>query len=148
MERDVTRKDAFPRGKQLPFPVSVLVVDDDRAVRGYVGRVLQGAGYRTALAADGPEAIETAKNIDALNVVVADVMMPQMSGDDLARRLRESRPGLKVLYLTGFSDRLFKEKVTLWQDEAFLDKPCSVNGLLQALSLLVFGRCEMPQRRT
>jgi hypothetical protein len=45
-----------------------------------------------------------------------------------------------VLYLTGFSDHLFKEKVTLWADEAFLDKPCSPKGLLEAVSLLVSGR--------
>jgi hypothetical protein len=45
-----------------------------------------------------------------------------------------------VLYLTGFSDHLFKEKVTLWQDEAFLDKPCTIKALLQAVSLLVHGR--------
>jgi two-component system cell cycle sensor histidine kinase/response regulator CckA len=70
---------------------------------------------------------------------VTDVMMPKMTGDELARRLRQNQPGLKVLYLTGFSDRLFKEKVTLWQDEAFLDKPCSVKGLLEAVSLLVSG---------
>jgi len=50
-----------------------------------------------------------------------------------------------VLYLTGFSDRLFKEKVTLWADEAFLDKPCSVKGLLQAVALLLFGQFDTPQ---
>ena len=60
-------------------------------------------------------------------------MMPQMTGDELARRLRQQEPSLKVLYLTGFSDRLFKEKVTLWQDEAFLDKPCSVQGCIEAV---------------
>jgi len=71
-------------------------------------------------------------------------MMPQMLGDELARRLRQSEPGLKVLYLTGYSDRLFKEKVTLWADEAYLDKPCSVKGLQQAVSLLLFGQLEKP----
>jgi FixJ family two-component response regulator len=71
--------------------------------------------------------------------------MPQMSGDELARRLRASYPLLKVLYLTGFSDRLFKEKVTLWADEAFLDKPCTVKGLLEAVALLLFGSFDAPQ---
>jgi DNA-binding response OmpR family regulator len=65
-----------------------------------------------------------------------------MTGDELARRLRQNEPGLKVLYLTGFSDHLFKEKVTLWEDEAYLDKPCSVKGLLEAVSLLLTGRFE------
>ena len=87
---------------------------------------------RPPVAADGPEAIEVAAKLGSFDVLVTDVMMPEMTGDELARRLRQTEPGVKVLYLTGFSDRLFKEKVTLWADEAFLDKPCSVKGLLQA----------------
>jgi two-component system cell cycle sensor histidine kinase/response regulator CckA len=75
-----------------------------------------------------------------VDVLVTDLMMPQMSGDELARRLRQSEPAIKVLYLTGYSDKLFKEKVMLWEDEAFLDKPCSVKGLQQAVSLLTFGK--------
>ena len=132
---------------RVPRPVSVLVVDDDEGVRKFVQRVLDESGYITSVASDGPEAIELAATLDPLDVLLTDLMMPQMTGDELARRLRRIRPSVKVLYLTGFSDRLFKEKVTLWQDEAYLDKPCSINGLLQALSLLVFGRCEMPQQR-
>jgi two-component system cell cycle sensor histidine kinase/response regulator CckA len=69
-------------------------------------------------------------------------MMPEMTGDELARRLRQAEPKLKVLYLTGYSDQLFKEKVTLWEDEAYLDKPCSIQGLLQAVSLLAYGRVD------
>ena len=91
------------------------------------------------MAADGPEAIEEATTLQPFDLLLTDLMMPQMTGDELARRLRVGHPSLKVLYLTGFSDRLFKEKVTLWADEAFLDKPCSVKGLLQAVSLLLFG---------
>jgi two-component system cell cycle sensor histidine kinase/response regulator CckA len=71
-------------------------------------------------------------------------MMPEMTGDELARQLRQAEPKLKVLYLTGFSDHLFKEKVTLWEDEAFLDKPCSIQGLLEAVSLLARGSVNNP----
>ena len=120
--------------------IRVLVVDDEESVRKFVERVLREAGYTTAVAADGPQAIQVATTLDSFDVVVTDVMMPHMTGDELARRLRASHPSLKVLYLTGFSDRLFKEKVTLWEDEAFLDKPCSVKALRQAVSLLMFGR--------
>ena len=126
-------------------PLSVLVVDDEDLVRKFVERVLRDAGYDTSTAGSGAEAIEAAGTGHSIDVLVTDVMMPQMTGDELARRLRVSAPGIKVLYLTGFSDRLFKEKVTLWADEAFLDKPCSVKGLLQAVSLLMFGRFELPQ---
>ena len=131
-----------------PTRVSVLVVDDEDAVRRFVERVLRESGYRTATAADGPDAIAVASELDALDILVTDVMMPQMQGDELARRLRQSQPGLKVLYLTGYSDRLFKDKITLWQDEAFLDKPCSVSGLRQAVSLLLFGRIDTPKEST
>jgi CheY-like chemotaxis protein len=114
-------------------------------VRKFVERVMREAGYETATAADGPEALEVAARLETFDILVTDVMMPQMTGDELARRIRASTPGIKVLYLTGFSDRLFKEKVTLWADEAFLDKPCSVKGLLEAVSLLLFGRIGFPQ---
>jgi CheY-like chemotaxis protein len=124
--------------------VSVLIVDDEESVRKFVERVLGEAGYTITTASDGPQAIEVAATLEHFDILVTDLMMPQMTGDELARRLRVARPSLKVLYLTGFSDRLFKEKVTLWADEAFLDKPCSVKGLLQAVSLLLFGRVDAP----
>ena len=130
--------------KPLPLSVSVLVVDDEEPVRKFVDRVLRDAGYHTIVAPDGPEAIEMASKLDSLHIVVTDVMMPKMAGDEMGRRLRQLRPDLKVLYLTGFSDTLFKEKVTLWEDEAYLDKPCSIQSLLQAVSLLMFGRFDAP----
>ena len=125
-------------------PLSVLVVDDEELVRKFVERVLREAGYQTATASDGLEAIEVAAKLESFDILVTDVMMPQMTGDELARRVRVSTPSVKVLYLTGFSDHLFNEKVTLWADEAFLEKPCSVTGLLQAVSLLLLGRFELP----
>ena len=130
--------------REASQPISVLIVDDEPSVQRFVERVLSEAGYITTVAGDGPQALEAASRMEQFDILVTDVMMPQMTGDELARRLRAERPTLKVLYLTGFSDRLFKEKVTLWEDEAFLDKPCSVKGLQQAVSLLLFGRHERP----
>jgi CheY-like chemotaxis protein len=117
----------------------VLIVDDEEPVRMFVERVLRGAGYETATAGDGAGALGQASKPGSFDILVTDLMMPQMTGDELARRMREVDPRVKVLYLTGFSDHLFKEKVTLWADEAFLDKPCSIKGLLEAVSLLVSG---------
>jgi two-component system cell cycle sensor histidine kinase/response regulator CckA len=121
------------------------VVDDEEPVRKFVERVLRDAGYKTAMAGDGLEALEVAVKLDKLDILVTDVMMPQMAGSELARRLRQSQPTLKVLYLTGYADNLFKEKVTLWEDEAYLDKPCSIKSLLEAVSLLLFGSYEAPR---
>jgi two-component system cell cycle sensor histidine kinase/response regulator CckA len=131
--------------RTLSRPLNVLIVDDEPSVQRFVERVLSEAGYATTVAGDGPEALEAASRMAELDLVVTDVMMPQMTGDELGRRLRAERPSVKVLYLTGFSDRLFKEKVTLWADEAFLDKPCTVKGLLEAVALLLFGSFDAPQ---
>ena len=117
-------------------PRTVLVVDDEEGIRKFLDRVLQSAGYKTVSAANGPEALRAAESISTLDMVVTDVMMPEMSGCELARRLRLNNPDMKVLYVTGYSDRLFEEKVMMWENEAFVEKPCSLKALLEAVSLL------------
>jgi two-component system cell cycle sensor histidine kinase/response regulator CckA len=120
-------------------PIRVLIVDDEAPIRTFVDRVLRDAGYLTAQAASGLEAIEVAELFGPFDLLLTDVRMPGMTGDELARRLREHERDLKVLYLTGFSDQLFKGKAVLWQGEAFLDKPSTVNGLLEAVSLILYS---------
>lgn len=115
---------------------TVLIVDDEEAILRFVRRVLQEAGLKTIVAHDGADAITTAAQAGDIDLLVTDLMMPHMNGDELARRLRISQPDLPVLYLTGFSDRLFADRLQLWENEAFLDKPCSVKGLLEAVSLV------------
>jgi DNA-binding response OmpR family regulator len=117
-------------------PQTVLIVDDEESIRRLVERVLREAGCRTVVAHNGAEAVSIAATMDRLDVLVTDLMMPHMNGDELARRLRVTSPDLPVLYLTGFSDRLFADRIQLWENEAFLDKPCSVKGLLEAVSLV------------
>jgi CheY-like chemotaxis protein len=73
-----------------------------------------------------------------------------MDGDELAARLRQSWPDLKVLYLTGYSQALFGNRALLREGEAFLEKPCSPAELLEAVSMLLFNRtsatvAELPQ---
>ena len=141
----VTEDQESAREKRTaPTPQAVLIVDDEETVLRFVERVLQEAGYKTTVAPDGVEALEAAAKLGPFDILVTDLMMPRMGGDELARRMRQAEPQLKVLYLTGYSDRLFREKNTLWEDEAFLDKPCTVAGLLQAVSLLLFGKFDPP----
>lgn len=120
----------------------VLVVDDDDGVRSFAGRVLRMGGYEVREAEDGASALDMTAKSDPFDLAVIDLMMPGMSGDELARRLRERDPNLKVLYFTGYADRLFAEKQHLWEGEAFLDKPVTVKGLQEAVSLLLFGRIQ------
>ena len=124
----------------------MLVVDDEESVRTFAERVLRGAGYDVVLASDGLGALSIAEEQGSFDLFVVDVMMPQMQGDELGRRLRRRDPDVKVLYFTAYSDQLFKEKATLWEHEAFLDKPVTVAGLLEAVSLLLFGHTRGPER--
>jgi two-component system cell cycle sensor histidine kinase/response regulator CckA len=116
-----------------------LVLDDELEVRRFVSRVLQAAGYVTEEFADGIDALYAIASGVRFELVVTDVRMPLMSGPEFVKELLRLEPDVKVLYLTGFNDQLFNERPTLWADEAFLDKPCSVKGLIEATSLLMFG---------
>jgi two-component system cell cycle sensor histidine kinase/response regulator CckA len=125
-------------------PHCILIVDDEEPVRRFASRVLQNAGYQTLVAADGRAALDLAAGRDRLDLVLTDLAMPDMSGDELAHLLRARDPDLKVLYFTGYSDRLFTKKGTLWDGEAFLDKPCGTEALLEAVALLLFGHLLAP----
>ncbi len=119
--------------------VRVLVVDDEDAIRSFARRALQLAGYHVREAADGAAALKVASEHGPFGLALIDLIMPSMNGDELARRLRCEDPDLKVLYFTGYADRLFADKPTLWDQEAFLDKPVTIAGLQEAVSLLLFG---------
>jgi two-component system cell cycle sensor histidine kinase/response regulator CckA len=121
----------------------VLVVDDDAAVRRFVKRILDEEGYLVDAIATGPEALTRLHEGQAYDLVVADVCMPDMSGPQLVARMRQRGSEAKVLYITGFADQLFDERdEQLWADEAFLDKPCTVQGLREAVSLLLHGQID------
>jgi|SRR5579864_616037 len=121
----------------------VLIVDDEEGIRQFADRVLRHAGYETAVAANGPEAIEIAKKRGPFDLLLTDVVMPGMDGHEVARQLRLLEPDLKVLYLTGHSDTLFADRPTLWAQEAYVDKPVTLKGLLEAVSLMIFGQIRL-----
>jgi two-component system, cell cycle sensor histidine kinase and response regulator CckA len=115
----------------------VLVVDDEEPIRLFVERALREAGYEIAIAANGIEALKLAEPERPLDLLITDLVMPVVRGDELARRLRQRHPDLKVLYLTGYADELFKLRITLWANEACLNKPATVTELLEAVSLIL-----------
>ena len=76
--------------------------------------------------------------------IVTDQSMPGMSGREFAGWLRERHPAVKVLYLTGYVDPVEENEGELWEKDGYLEKPCTVRGLLQAVSLLLFRRLDPP----
>ena len=122
----------------------VLIVDDQEPVRTFVQRVLQQR-YEAVIAADAFEAMRLAETNGPFDLLVSDVKMPMMAGDELASNLRRTDPTLKVLYLTGYSGQLFATRNALSPGEAFLDKPTTVQGLLEAVALMLSGRIPPPR---
>jgi CheY-like chemotaxis protein len=125
----------MPVGK--PPVRRVLVVDDDPAMRRFVTRAVGFAGYEFAEASDGPEAFEIATSKGPFDLVLADQLMPQMLGSELARRLRALVPDVKVLFLTGNPGALYDDHPTLSPHEAVLEKPATLAELLDAMSGLM-----------
>ena len=117
----------------------VLVVDDEESVRRFAEAALRQARYEVAVASEGSEALRMAEEQGPFDLILADLVMREMRGDELARQVRRLYPDMKVLYFTGYSDRLFEERKVLWEKEAFIDKPVSMKGLLDAVSLILFG---------
>jgi two-component system, cell cycle sensor histidine kinase and response regulator CckA len=136
-----------PRGMNVTDAAPrILVVDDDDAVRRVTERMLREGGYDVLAVADGETALAfVARQQRPYDLFVLDLMMPSMRGDELAAVLRRADPDVKVLYLTGFADQLFREKGVLWEHEAFLEKPTGVTGLIEAVSLLLYGHTRGPR---
>ena len=122
--------------------LSVLVVDDERGIRELVKRCLPDPRFRLAEASGGDEALALVSDPKALDLLITDEMMPGMEGHELSRRLRVGNANLRVLYLTGHSDRLFEAKRQLWRLEAYLDKPFTPDGLREAVAMLMVGRLQ------
>jgi CheY-like chemotaxis protein len=123
----------------------VLVVDDEALNLTFAGGALAGAGYEVVVASDGPRALRlVAAQRRPFDVFVIDILMPEMRGDELGRRLRQREPDANVLYFTGDSDRIFEDRKTLGAHEAFIEKPVTAKGLLEAVSLLLFGHTDGP----
>ena len=104
-----------------------------------VATVLRSSGYRPTTATEAERAIALGADGKRFALAILDVVMPRIGGEGLAARLRRDDPDLKVLYLTGYADILFQVRPILWANEAFLEKPFTDHGLLEAVSLLVYG---------
>src|SRR5205085_12126414 len=95
----------------------ILVVDDDVLAGSYAKHVLDGGGFEVVAACNGADALRLVKE-QPFDLFILDVVMPQITGTELARQLRQSNPDAKILYVTGYADRLFADKGMLWEAEA------------------------------
>jgi PAS domain S-box-containing protein len=105
---------------------TILLVEDQEAVRGLIARVLARSGYRVLEAGNGPQALAMPDGeLGAVDLLITDVVMPGMSGKELAARLSARRGGLRVLFISGYAPKGDVQSDMLGPGESFLQKPFS-----------------------
>jgi two-component system cell cycle sensor histidine kinase/response regulator CckA len=112
---------------------TILVVEDDPLVRAMTLRSLREAGFEVLEAANGRSALELLSNQARLDAVLTDLAMPGMGGQELARRLWETRPGLPVVFMSGYTDDVVNRRGLLERGVAFLEKPVSPDVLARKM---------------
>ena len=132
LDIDEERADLRPEGGESHGSETILLVEDEDDVRELTREILEMAGYTVLEAAPGDEALrlcrDSARPIDLL---LTDVVMPQMSGPELARRILELRPRTKVVYMSGYPDDALGHHGVLDPDIILLPKPFTRESLMQ-----------------
>jgi two-component system cell cycle sensor histidine kinase/response regulator CckA len=118
----------LPRGTE-----TILFVEDDPSVRGLGSRILRQQGYIILDAANGDEAMHVVSDrvIKSIHLLITDVVMPQMGGQELAEKFKAFYPDAKVLFISGYTDEAILHQASLSRGEPFLLKPFSILTLAQ-----------------
>ncbi len=120
---------------------TILVVEDDDSVRGFAMRVLQQAGYRVIAASGGVAALAAARE-QTIDLLLTDVIMPTMSGREVADRLGAIVPGLHVLFVSGHDESTIVRRGVLEPNIRYLAKPFTAEALVGAVDAVLDGRAD------
>jgi len=133
------------RGHWEPQPdlddpmIRILLAEDDQAMRTYLSRALQNAGYDVSAVDRGTEALELLKR-ESFDLLLSDIVMPEMDGIELAQRCNEVSPGTKVMFITGFAAVTLRASREAPQARV-LSKPFHLRDLVLEVQR-VFGQAE------
>ncbi len=117
----------IPRGTE-----TILLVEDDEPVRMMTSRMLTQFGYRVLLSSDPLQAIQLfEKEIGSIDLILTDVVMPAMSGREMMKQIHLRHPGVKVLYMSGYTDNAIAHHGILDEGIDYIQKPFTLEGLLQ-----------------
>ncbi len=123
---------------------TILLVEDDVTVRSLILRVLQSKGYDVVEAADGQDALEKAAAYPPqnINLLLTDVVMPNVNGKKLAQLLLNKHPGLKVIFMSGYTGHTLAQYDISETEATFIQKPVSPIALLQTIRHALDGELE------
>jgi PAS domain S-box-containing protein len=118
----------------------VLVIEDDRQVRAIVRQMLVNRGFDVTTASDNGEAIACARSGVAFDVILSDLVMPDVSGRDLVAAVKEYQPRAAVIFMSGYSDDAVRRRGVLEPGSAFIEKPFSSEELVRRVRALLDAR--------
>lgn len=118
-------KPEMPRGNE-----TILIVEDEEAVRNLASQILKRQGYRVLVASSGEEALELfSVSKEPIHLILTDVVMPRMNGRELADHLISFHPEMKILYMSGYTDDAILHHGVLEEGVNYIQKPFTMEGL-------------------
>ena len=141
----VTTQAAVPETAEVPYQripkgETVLVVEDEPALREVTKRIFARNGYQVITAANGPEALDIARDYPAaIHLLVTDVVMPHMLGKEVAEKMRLIKPEIEVIFMSGYARPVLASQGRLDPGVALVEKPFSEAELLKAVGLVLNG---------
>ncbi len=140
-EEVTTIERALPGSKKTQGSETIILVEDETTIRSLMRTILQGRGYTVLEACHGPEALQISQSHRGpIDLMVADVVMPQMSVREFTQRMAELRPETKVLFASGYSDDAIVRHGVLEEGVNFIQKPFSVAGLTKKVREVLDAR--------
>jgi len=131
--KDEPRPSSGPRGSEV-----ILVVEDEAGVRELTCEFLKVSGYAVLEAKDGFEALDiVARHMDPIHLMLTDMVMPKMSGQELASRLKAIRPDVRTLFMSGYSEHTSDDQAA--SQLPLLQKPFSISSLVDKIREVLEG---------
>jgi PAS domain S-box-containing protein len=131
---EVSPGPGVPVAHRAPRTATVMLVEDEAGVRALVRKFLERSGYLVLEASGADEALASARRHDGeIDVLLTDVVLPRMSGSELAKRLQQLRPATRVLYMSGYTDDAIVHHGVLSAGAAFVQKPFTADSLTRKL---------------
>ena len=113
---------------------TVLLVEDEEAVRSFASRALGTRGYKVLEASSGVEALEIMDRENGqVDLVVSDVVMPEMDGPTLLRHLRQRNPNIRIIFMSGYAEEAFRKNLSADENFVFLPKPFTLKKLAETV---------------
>jgi PAS domain S-box-containing protein len=141
-DREEDTQDQLVEAPRAEAGETVLVVEDEPVVRDLIVEVLGDLGYKALEAGDGPSGLKLLQSKRRIDLLITDVGLPGLNGRQLADHAREKRPGLKVLFITGYAENATMANGFLEPGMAMVTKPFAVDGLMRKIRQLIEDKAD------